>query len=373
MSASAQSQRCTGKASRTLLLTASLAVLASLAACESPPPPPPPPVVAQAPPPPPPPPPVLLPRSVVELASLYEDYVHDAVAIDPGFTAGEKVQDALKTAEHYKSSSLQQGQTAYGAIVALQDPTFKATLREFAKDAAQRSDLAAKIMADPNYAASFTGADSAAGLVIGVFSDHAKRMIATGDRIRQAAYDVQRTQPWSKADVPDRPGRLALAKALSDEDQKAIEVDAIRLSRNASGEEAMGLSAPPAAPPYTPLVARALAVAALAALGEGGDEYAPQLTALLQDTAEGQCLRLAKLNLYQCLSVARPNYEDVFCLGQHAVGETGQCMMKGTAVGYVMPSPDAAPPASETRPAQPVAAPKHHRRNKPAPKVATAG
>lgn len=345
-----------------LLLTTSLALLA-LSGCESPPPPPPP-VVAEAPPPPPPP-PVLLPRGVVELASLYENYVNQAAVIDPAFTTGDKVQDSLKTAEHYKSSQLQQGQTAYGAIVALQDPTFKATLREFAKDAAQRTEIANKILAEPSYAASFKGADSAAGLVIAAFSDQGKKLIDTGARIKQAAYDVQH-QPWSKADVPDRPGRLALAKSLSDEDQKAIEVDTLRLSQNASGAAAMGLAAPPVAPPYTTLVSRALAVAALAALGEGGDEYSPQLTALLADTVEGQCLRLAKLNLYQCLSVAKPNYEDVFCLGQHAVGETGQCLMKGAVAGYVIPPP-IAPAAAETSKPQPVAT-KHKVRKKAATK-----
>jgi hypothetical protein len=310
---------------------------------------------------------VLLPRKVVELASLYEAYVSQATTIDPGFTTSEKVQDSLKTAEHYKTSQLQQGQAAYGAIVALQDPTFKATLREFAKDAAQRREIAAKIMADPSYAASFKGADSAAGLVIGVFSDKAKQMIGTGERIVRAAYDVQRTQPWSKADVADRPGRLALAKSLSEEEMTAIEVDTLRLAQNASGAAAMGLTAPPAPPPYTPLVTRSLAVAAMAALGEGGEEYSPQLTALLADTAEGQCLRLAKLNLYQCLSVAKPNYEDVFCLGQHAVGETGQCMMKGTQAGYVMPTLDSARQVAETKPAQPVAA-KHRPKKKAAKK-----
>jgi hypothetical protein len=87
----------------------------------------------------------------------------------------------------------------------------------------------------------------------------------------------------------------------------------------------------------------------MAAIGEGGDEYSPQLTALLADSAESQCLHLAKLNLYQCLSVAKPHYEDVFCLGQHAVGDTGQCVMKGTVAGYVIPPPLAEAPA-QSRP-----------------------
>jgi hypothetical protein len=41
---------------------------------------------------------------------------------------------------------------------------------------------------------------------------------------------------------------------------------------------------------------------------------------------------MAKLNLYQCLAVARPHYEDVFCLGQHVLEDTGHCLMKGAGV-----------------------------------------
>jgi hypothetical protein len=295
------------------------------------------------------PPPVLLPRSVVELASVYEADTQRVSTVDPmEFTNGDRVAAALKTAEGYETDQFQKGQAAYGAIVALQDPTFVATLREFAKDPQKRAQVANALMADPSYATTFKGADSAAGLVISVFSDTGRKMIEQGGRIKQAAYDVQH-QSWSKADVVDRPGRLALAKSLSEERQQAVEVATLRLEQNAKGAAAMGLAAPPATPPYTPLVARSLAVAAMAAIGEGGDEYTPQLTALLAENTEGQCLHLAKLNLYQCLSVAKPHYEDVFCLGQHAVGETGQCVMKSSVAGYVLPSPNAERLSSTTQ------------------------
>lgn len=371
MSASAPVRPALNKTSSSLLAI-SILLLAGLAGCESapPPPPPPPPLppVAVNPPPP----PVLLPRSVVELASVYEAYVQQAGAISPSaFTAGDKIAESLKTAEHYQTDQFQRGQTAYGAIVALQDKTFVATLREFAKDPRQRAEIANTLMKDPSYAATFKGADSAAGLVIGAFSDHGQKLIATGGQIKQAAYDVQH-QSWSKADVVDRPGRLALAKSLSSEPQKAVEVSTLRLEQNAEGTEPMGMAAPPASPPYTPLVARALAVAAMAAIGEGGDEYSPQLTALLADSAEAQCLHLAKLNLYQCLSVAKPHYEDVFCLGQHAVGDTGQCVMKGTVAGYVIPPPLAESPR-ETQPVAQTVSTKHSGKKKSSSKGVKAG
>jgi len=37
-------------------------------------------------------------------------------------------------------------------------------------------------------------------------------------------------------------------------------------------------------------------------------------------------VRMAKLNYHQCLASAGPYYEDVYCLGRHALQETGQCV-----------------------------------------------
>ena len=66
---------------------------------------------------------------------------------------------------------------------------------------------------------------------------------------------------------------------------------------------------------------RGVALAALSVLGEEG-----RGRALMSEPRTGSCLRLAKLNLYQCLSAAGPQYEDIFCLGQHAMIDPGQCV-----------------------------------------------
>ena len=77
---------------------------------------------------------------------------------------------------------------------------------------------------------------------------------------------------------------------------------------------------------------RSLAVAALAALGYADDNSIAQVTPILSDPASATCLNMSKLNLYQCLAVARPHYEDVFCLGQHAMMDTGRCMIKAAGL-----------------------------------------
>ena len=50
----------------------------------------------------------------------------------------------------------------------------------------------------------------------------------------------------------------------------------------------------------------------------------------MSEPRAGQCLRLAKLNLYQCLASAGPHYEDIYCLGQHAMIDPGQCVVDAT-------------------------------------------
>ena len=342
-----------GIVSRGLLLAATC-LSVGLAGCETEQPPvapPPPPQALIAPPPP----PVLVPASVIEAASVYRAYVNRASAINPAFSGGDDVAASLKVGETYQIEQFQRGETAFAAIVILQDPTFVASLRAFAADPEQRLKVTNALLADPNYAGIFKGADSAAGRAIAALDEQGKRLQAAGAKVKQAAYDVQH-QPWSKADVTDRPQRLALAKSLSADRQRAEADDAGGLKLQAMGAAPMTVSGGPVSGPYTPLIARALAVAAMAALGEGGEEYASQINGLLAENNQSYCLTMAKLNLYQCLAVSKPHYEDVFCLGQHILADTGQCIMRGAQKAVFVPAPVEAtppPPPLATKPAKP--------------------
>ena len=114
--------------------------------------------------------------------------------------------------------------------------------------------------------------------------------------------------------------------------------------------------AAPVSPPYTPLVIRSLAVAALAALGQAGDANLEQVNGLMTEPNAGACLNLSKLNLYQCLAVSKPHYEDVFCLGEHVMMDTGRCLMKSS--GAAMPLEIKPKPLDVTYREKPKAKPK---------------
>jgi hypothetical protein len=317
------------------LALAAIAMSAALAACAEKAPPPP---VAAAPPPPP---PVSLSEKLVEQASAYRAYIDRASVISPAFTDGASVASSLKNAESYEPDQLLRGAVAYGAIVALQDPGFRAGVRTYVADPDQRRQIAYEIMKDPAYALGIKGAADAAGLVMTALGDDGKKLYTDGKAVKQAAYDVQHSA-WSKAEVVGREARLQLAKQLS---ASPITGDADmtqKLSQAVSGAEPLTLTGSAASPPYTPLVVRSLAVAALAALGYANDDSLGQVMPLTAEPNSAQCLNMAKLNLYQCLAVAKPHYEDVFCLGEHAMAETASCILKGAGVAAPEPPP---PPA----------------------------
>ena len=315
---------------RPLRLSATVActaLAAVLAACSSAPPPaappaPPPAPVAVAP-------PISLSPRVVEQASAYRAYVDRAGAISPGFTGAEDVAQSLKTGESYEPQALLRGAIAYGAVAALQDPAFVAGVRKYAGDPDQRRTVAYEIMKDPAYAVGFAGSASAAGLVMGALGEDGKKLMHVGLSVKQAAYDVQH-QAWSKTEVAARDSRLALAKQLSSTPLLGETAETARLQTAVTGGTPMTLApAAEAAPPYTPIVVHALAVAALAALGYADDASLGQVMPILAEPSSATCLNMSKLNLYQCLAVAKPHYEDVFCLGQHVLIDTGRCLVRG--------------------------------------------
>ncbi|MDO9222465.1 MAG: hypothetical protein Q7U20_01990 [Caulobacter sp.] len=296
------------------------------------------------PPPPPPPPPITLAPRLIEEASAWRGYMTRANAISPDFQNGEQIQASLRTAAAYEPKQFLRGAVAWAAIVALQDPTFVAELRKVAADPAQRIAMRDQLIANPNMATILPGADSAAGLILQALGAEGARMVVNGRAVKQAAYTVQHSA-WSKISVPDREGRLILAKSLSSTPMSGDAADVLLMQQASTGPAAatpLGLTPGAAPPPWSPIVVRGLTLAALAAIGEGGDANFETITTLSAEPNAAYCLNMAKLNLYQCLAVSKPHYEDIFCLGQHILIDTGSCMVKWT--GAVMPAEPPRPP-----------------------------
>lgn len=304
-----------------------LAPALTLAACSSAPPP----VVAPPPPPPPAPPAVSMSSKLIDMASAYRAYVTRTAGIQPSFADGPAVARSLQAGAAYDPDQMVRGQIAYAAIVALQDKAFVAGVRVYVKDREQRRQIAYEILKDPNYALGLTGAQGAANLAVAALGADAQGLYDAGKAVKQAAYDLQK-EPWSRADVPERDARLGAAKAAGTGAMLGDVAETARLQQAATGGGGFTLSPAAAGPPYSPTIVRGLAIAALAALGEAGDDNMGQILALMSEPNTGRCMNMSKLNLYQCLAVARPHYEDMFCLGQHVMMDTGRCLIHATGL-----------------------------------------
>ena len=258
-----------------------------------------------------------------------------AAAVRPPFANGAAIEQSLSDTEAFEPQQLSRGAVAYAAVVALQEPGFVAGVRTYAVDPVGRKALAQRLMSDPYYATALPGAQAAAGLIIANLNAEGDKVMVAGHAVKQSAYDIQKQAAWSKNAVTDPAGRLAQAKSTSAAAMAPEQQDLNQLKQAVTGSDGRALQSKVAAlgarasaPPYTQAVTRGLAVAALAALGEATEENDAALTSMLNDSNGGFCLNMTKLNLYQCLSVAKPWYEDVFCLGQHVLIDTGQCIAK---------------------------------------------
>ena len=298
--------------------------------------------------------PPVLAGYVIDTASAYATYMQSASGIASKFVDGPSVLSALRLGAHSEQHQMQQGMVAYAAIIALQDPTFVAAVRGFANHASTRDSMVRYILADPNYVMTLGGHESAASLIIATLNSQGARLQAAGEAVSQESLYIQLKAAWSKKPATDQPGTLLAIKQLSASTISADPNTRNQLAQASMGAQAMTLSQGVAQPPYSQAVVRGMAIAALAILGKAGDDNLDYLHPLLVNDGDGFCFNMSKLNLYQCLSVARPYYEDMYCLGLHAMADTGRCVM--SSVGPPGPvAPNSGPLIAAAMPAGAVA------------------
>jgi hypothetical protein len=278
---------------------------------------------------PPPPPPVTLNAGVAEAASVYVAFIRDAQTIQAGFPTAESIQAALRRGAAYEPGQLSRGLIAYGSILALQSPEFVAGVRSFAADPVQRQQMVARIIADPAYAATFPGAGDAAGLIAATIGADSAAMLRIADAVEGDAYTIQeRSDPrrrWATVHIANRESRLESVKSISAAAMLPSAEESARLFTAANAGSGLGVSASRSGPPFTPAVVHSLAIAALAALGAGGDDNRANTEALQVESNSEFCLNMSKLMLFQCLAASRPSYEDMFCVGRHVARDLATC------------------------------------------------
>ena len=256
-------------------------------------------------------------RRVTDSASAYSGYVRNTAAIDPSFGGPAAVQRALRTGTDYQPRQLQEGMIAFAALIALRDQAFVDGVR-----ADPDPDLAQRLLRSPEAVLEVPGAGEAAADVAGVLRAHGLALEAKGQAITATAYSMQ-SQAWSDGAVADQHRVVENVEASAVEPRAADEISEKALLRTlvTTPRSPVGAGEAPSRADV-----QGLALAALAILGRAGDAHESYVEALLYESAAADCLRDARLQLDGCLAAAGPHYEDAFCAGRHAVGETAKCI-----------------------------------------------
>jgi hypothetical protein len=288
----------------------------------------------------------------------------------------DDLETVLSRAAAQNRTAIMRGWLAYGALTAAQSPAFVKGVRDTAGHYGQARFIRGLTL-DPGYAQTLTGGGDAARLALLAARADGERIYTVGERYKEMAYGLQK-QRWANVVAPQQPARVQRMKALaSDATSRTIAPQFAPRLMAAAGSASpwtdptqFGGAAfwdtfritPPttvqqiAAPTYSVrtngdrvgAVNRMTTLAALYIVGATQDPAA-QTERLLSEDSTKNCLELAQVQFYQCLSAARFRYENAFCLGEHALKDMGACIRDASTVdSAAMSTPIAGMPPAPT-------------------------
>jgi hypothetical protein len=259
----------------------------------------------------------------------------------------------LERAAAQNREALMRGWIAYGAMTAAQQPEFVRGVRQTAAHYGNAAFIRGLTL-DPGYAQVLTGGKDAARLALASARADGERIFHVGERYKEMAYGLQK-QRWANQVAPQQPARVARIRAIgASATPRTVGPDFAPRLMVAAGSvspwtdpsqfggknfwDAMRMTPVTgvqqiAAPNYVlrtnadraGTVDRMTTLAALYIIGATQDPAA-QADRLMSEVSTKNCLELAQVQFYQCLSAARFWNENAFCLGEHALKDMGACV-----------------------------------------------
>ncbi|MGE0596609.1 MAG: hypothetical protein AB7P07_09585 [Hyphomonadaceae bacterium] len=290
-----------------------------------------------------------------DAVSAYAAYQNDVSELRANTIRSDAdLEVALDRVARHNRDALTRGWVSYGAYTAAQSRGFVQGVR----DAAQyygRDAVIWAVTADPAYSRTLRGGNEATRMLLDSASADAQRIVNVADQYRELAYALQR-QRWANAVAPrqaDRVQRIrslgapgAPVVALPAEVSPRLSVAVLSLTPASEpthfggrrfwdglrgGDEVVEVSSTPVTYQWRVNATRGMALdrmTALAALQalDATETHQSAVSQLMHDQRSRDCLEMAQLQLYQCMSAARFRYENAFCLGQHGLRDIGLCI-----------------------------------------------
>ena len=257
---------------------------------------------------------------------------------------------------------LSSGWIAYAALIAADNPTFAAAIKEAMqpkkirqseknrwsrrKNPGAVSDAPPKFLTDlknnPQSVRNLPGADAAIRDVISMAARDAMRVSQIGDKYIAEAYATQ-NQGWAKKKISDGTSRVqsaldysyskshSPAPVLPASVDQGVRSPGLNNSERSwtptwSSASANGVASANAGP----ILDRVLVLAARYAVGELND---PIVNGYAKNSNARRCIHMAKLNFDQCIAATRTPNEEIFCIGKHGLTEVSGCIGSIAGVG----------------------------------------
>jgi hypothetical protein len=297
------------------------------------------------------------PAQVDPIATAIDDYAafqSDVTDLRASRIDSEQALDAaIEMASRHNRDVLSRGWIAYGAMTAAQSQAFVEGVRQTAATYGRDETIAA-IAANANYASGMPGAQEAARLALDSADADGGRVMSVADRYLEMSYSLQQ-QAWAREVAARQHERIAHVRALSGPNAPAPALTADFESRLAvtpatyspdveasafggrrfwdavrGGPQVIEVAAHAshqwqANPARAEAVNHMTSLAALSVL-DATSVQASAVSQLLNDRRSRDCIEMAHLQLYQCMSAAHFRYENAFCVGQHALKDVGVCI-----------------------------------------------
>ena len=290
--------------------------------------------------------------AISDSAAIYATFQADVTDVKTTtFESTGEIESSLRNLGGQNPTQLTSGFIAYSALVASQDPTFRASVQDI-EGFYGRETLLLGLSNDVRYARSLDGGTSAVTSSLGAIAADSRRLRGAGAYVKEQAYTLQgagwaKSRFSNKSSVLDqlasgtgRPVSATLRAAFAD---SSIDTALFQAGQNGAPSLWDGVSSAASAVRFPSLniaysgnTTRVAAgreqvadqIATLAAYRVLGTDAVPASTVrqTMNETRTRNCIQTARLNLQQCVAAVHQHHEAPFCIGEHALTEIGDCI-----------------------------------------------
>lgn len=291
--------------------------------------------------------------TISKSAAVYGTYQADVTDVKTKrMSSAGDIDTALTNLGGQNADQLSKGWIAYSALIASQDPEYRAAVRDI-ESFYGRDVMLTGLKNDVRYARTLNGGSSAVGAALTATEADSRRLASAAASVKEQAYSLQGAG-WAKAKIGNskakasslnsaqmsgRPAASNIISALGGANADSALRGAGRSGAPSLWESvnrtASAVRVPSAVSSYgstkrvrrgkEPIADQIATLAAYRVLGSQAANSTHVHTAMAQAETKN-CLKMSQLNLQQCVAAAHQQYEVPFCIGEHALSDVGKCI-----------------------------------------------